>query len=791
LVTVLDTIVPTVNCPIDLTFTCSDDISDASIFGAVTFDDNCPESLMVDTIIIDNRNNCGVGTIIRRYTAMDLSGNVDSCDQLITIDLGPNVFTEGSITWPMSPFTVTDCSSTDPEALMSFPLLDTMNLGCYNISVDFMDVSVGMGTMCLDTIERTWTVIDSCQLDLGTGTFTFVQTLFIDDSDVPVISGVMDTIVFAGEVTCEQFVDLSAAMAEDCTMSLTVSNNSPFADNPNSLDASGVYPLGNTNVTLFATDACGNTDSLAYIVVIQDTLPPVVECQKVFADITANLTVTVFPEQFILTMFDNCTDSTDIEVSFILEWFEGDDDLTDNPMPASITFDCDQLGENLVNVVYTDESGNSFVCGALATVLDPNNFCDNAPQGLVVEGDVKTIQGEIVEGTTVSLEGMVNLTTTVASSGLYAFPSVPLFSNATILPYNNSNLLQGITTLDVLMIQNHILNVNILTSPYDLIAADVDHSESISGNDIINLQKLILGETDVFNNNTSFRFVNSNYEFLDITDPFITNFPETADFTNLSEGMTQDFVGIKVGDVNGSFVNQPDDEGPTELNILTRSTHSLSLESNKTRSIGGFVEIPVYSENFEALQALEMSIISEKRIVDVLPGSIDLNKSEFRTSQFGRKLKISWVNPSVIDVRSGDLLFTLVVKSDENLVPADVITLSPGVNEFYTDKYEIAELRFSNETNVLQQAKAVLYQNAPNPWSNETMISFEMVQDGDYMLSFFDIDGKLLTQLTGYASKGYNEVQVYKSEIGMQSGVIVYEFTSGNRKLVKRMVMME
>ena len=57
--------------------------------------------------------------------------------------------------------------------------------------------------------------------------------------------------------------------------------------------------------------------------------------------------------------------------------------------------------------------------------------------------------------------------------------------------------------------------------------------------------------------------------------------------------------------------------------------------------------------------------------------------------------------------------------------------------------------------------------------------------------AFFDIDGKLLTQITGYANIGYNEVQVSKREMGIQSGVIVYEFTSGNRKLVKRMVLME
>ncbi len=748
-----------ISCP-DTVFSMS---MDGTCFAPVTvdlptFDSSCSFGVVTTNDSQFSNSSVGaatgsypVGITDVTYTLTDECGNASTCDVVVVVNdtgaplcqtMDATIILDANGNYTLDPSEVDGGSSDicgDQISLAVSPNTFTCDsLGDVTVTLTVTDLA-GNSSECTATVTVTDTIAPIC--NAGTANITLFS-----NTDVTVPAS---------------FVDAGSTDACGTIVSTTITPN-----------VFGCGDIGMNTVILTVTDDSGNSSTCEGFVNVTDQVAPICQVQ----DITVMIEISGLAIVDALDVDNGSFDDCGMIVSYTID---------------SDTFDCDDVGVNSVVLTVTDNSGNTCTSAALVTVLDPDNFCDNAPQGLVVEGDVKTIQGEIVEGTTVSLEGMVNLTTTVASNGLYAFPSVPLFSNATILPYNNSNLLHGITTLDVLMIQNHIMNVNILTSPYDLIAADVDHSESISGNDIISLQKLILGETDVFDNNTSFRFVDSNYEFLDVTDPFMTNFPETADFTNLSEGMSQDFIGIKVGDVNGSFVNQPGSDGPTQIDIHTRSTHSLSLESTEIRSSGGFVEVPVYSENFEALQAMEMSIVSEKRIVDVLPGSIDLNKSEFRTSQFGRKLKISWVNPSVIDVKSGDLLFTLVVKSDENLVPADVITLSPSVNEFYTDKYEIAELRFSNETNVLQQAKAVLYQNAPNPWSNETMISFEMVQDGDYMLSFFDMDGKLLTQLTGYASKGYNEVQVYKSEIGMQSGVIVYEFTSGNRKLVKCMVMME
>ena len=98
-----------------------------------------------------------------------------------------------------------------------------------------------------------------------------------------------------------------------------------------------------------------------------------------------------------------------------------------------------------------------------------------------------------------------------------------------------------------------MLDINPLESPYERIAADVNASGAITTLDLIEIQRLVLGDIDVFTNNTSWRFVPSTYDFPEPNNPWFEAFPESLDYENLMEPMyDQDFVAIKIGDVNGS-----------------------------------------------------------------------------------------------------------------------------------------------------------------------------------------------------------------------------------------------
>lgn len=71
------------DCPDDVTIDCHDDYSDLSIFGSPVVIDNCTYTLETD--VVENINNCGVGNIVRTFTATDLSEHTATCVQVITL----------------------------------------------------------------------------------------------------------------------------------------------------------------------------------------------------------------------------------------------------------------------------------------------------------------------------------------------------------------------------------------------------------------------------------------------------------------------------------------------------------------------------------------------------------------------------------------------------------------------------------------------------------------------------------------------------------------------------------
>ena len=111
----------------------------------------------------------------------------------------------------------------------------------------------------------------------------------------------------------------------------------------------------------------------------------------------------------------------------------------------------------------------------------------------------------------------------------------------------------GVSTYDMVLIRLHILGVEDLTSPYQLIAADANNSGSISTLDLLEIQMVILNMLDEYPNNSSWRFIDRAYEFPNPADPWEDDFPEYVLVQDIQQEIYDvDFIGVKIGDVNGS-----------------------------------------------------------------------------------------------------------------------------------------------------------------------------------------------------------------------------------------------
>ena len=173
-------------------------------------------------------------------------------------------------------------------------------------------------------------------------------------------------------------------------------------------------------------------------------------------------------------------------------------------------------------------------------------------QTAVISGRITNAAGNGLEDVSVHLTGLggddwfVN----TDGNGDYSF-NVPQGDTYTIDPSSDLNPLNGVSTFDVVLISKHVAGELLFTSPYQIIAADADCDNSVELIDTIEIRKLILGIYDEFPCAGSYRFVSADYVFPDPQDPF--PFPETITVNNLSgDVVDQNFVGVKIGDVNGS-----------------------------------------------------------------------------------------------------------------------------------------------------------------------------------------------------------------------------------------------
>ena len=103
-------------------------------------------------------------------------------------------------------------------------------------------------------------------------------------------------------------------------------------------------------------------------------------------------------------------------------------------------------------------------------------------------------------------------------------------------------------------INQHILGIDSLDTPYHWIAADVNNDRQVSVADLISLRKIILGKIDEFPNNTSWRFVPLLYNFQNPENPLQEEFPEEVVTSGINQAIRSlEFCAIKIGDVAGPY----------------------------------------------------------------------------------------------------------------------------------------------------------------------------------------------------------------------------------------------
>lgn len=177
---------------------------------------------------------------------------------------------------------------------------------------------------------------------------------------------------------------------------------------------------------------------------------------------------------------------------------------------------------------------------------------DNGPPAscsITLSGNISTEVDSPVAGVRVRLNGAMRDSVLTDADGNYSF-TVTAGGSYTITPSRTDVVTsEGVTTLDISLIRRHILGGPLLDSPYKIIAADGSENASVSTLDITQTRSVILGNGVTYPNARVWEFVGG---FEDVGDPF--SFYNTLSLKNVMSSQTGlDFVGVKLGDVNGSW----------------------------------------------------------------------------------------------------------------------------------------------------------------------------------------------------------------------------------------------
>jgi uncharacterized repeat protein (TIGR01451 family) len=748
------------------------------------------------------------------------------------------------IIWPCDVL-VTNC----PQEITNTGEPVILDDGCSLIGVSHEDTRFDFAEGACFKILREWKIIDWCQFNANTGygLWTYTQTIKVADNEGaafldcpsgpialclsdPGISLPANNQLFIGEnnpdaSSCSVNVIMQQTVKEMCSTSVTYDvkiypfNGQDFIqvkpETTIELDTnheailyfntqeSGIpdivlnglpynSPLcGDYHRVLWSVeDGCGNRTYCDYLFRLEDCKKPTPVCIDGLSTVVMPPSgeVTLFAKDFNASSVDDCTPSDQLVFSFSGGVFEPSFTFTCDNVPVfGVPFDIEMWaadGGSDVNCNGTIEwsERNKDFCTASLVITDNNNVCDQG--GLVLAGEIMTDQVQAVSNVMVQLNGPQNNTPTFMThdDGKYTFAGVKTGFDYDIRPERNDDPKNGVSTLDLVEIQKHLLGKEPFTKASQYIAADANNSGSVSAIDLIEIRKLILGLYDKFPNNQSWRFVRKE-EAENPGAPWPLTESISIHSLEPNENKNFDFVGVKIGDVNSTAKAHLTQIMPRNARPLIGVNAVVNGEIKKGAMVEYKFIIPEVIDGFQ--WTLESNGLE---YVGIKSTSIPIDDSHVGLLDHG-VITMSWNGEPVSNTDQENMSFIIQFRVTGEGKPKEMLKMTNAVTpaEAYSSNGEILDVKldFDEDRSFTDFA---LYQNKPNPWDGQTLIEFDLPDDGTATLTIYDVAGKVVKTIESLYKAGHNSVMLTARDIPTP-GVLYYRLDSGPYTAVKKMMI--
>lgn len=509
------------------------------------------------------------------------------------------------------------------------------------------------------------------------------------------------------------------------------------------------------HIILWTVEKNGVSQQCEYLFRVKDCLEPLLECLSGWtANIPANDTLSLQAADFVQFSTDNITPYNLLQFSLRRSGTGNGFPLNAQGQPVtSLPFTCADLGFQSVELWVRDLTGNATFCEAGVNLFDFEGNCVEKADPIVcataafVNQDTIRHIDYIME--TLSEPGLppIHLSYTRLPGGCIELPDFSQYpiAEVAVKPRKNDDPLNGVSTFDLVLINRHIIGLQVFNKTWKYLAADANNSGTLTTFDIIELRKLILGIYDTLPNSTSWKF-NIMGCALDSINPFNSACPSSLVFNPEYMPEEMNFLGIKTGDVNGnaspdSLTAPPENREPAEL-----------LLPDRQFAAGETIDLPVFlSEPAEwigcqwALQWDPDFLSVEALFPGALPGVDENTQAQPRPGV----LTFSWFAAEPQWLLPGQALCTLRVRALQAGYLREMLReAATGPRpEAYQDGGTLVPLHFGFAGTSPGLAADEAFPPQPNPTNGAAVFPFHLAAAGTVILEVYDAEGRVMYAL--------------------------------------------
>ncbi len=417
-------------------------------------------------------------------------------------------------------------------------------------------------------------------------------------------------------------------------------------------------------------------------------------------------------------------------------------------------------------------------------------ICNNMT--LDIFGTVRLHNGRTVPGVAlqVGMDETAATMITVADGG-YSFPDLPYCDMQVLEAAKEDDWRRGISTFDIIQTQKHILQVQRLESPYQIIAADLDGNGNVTTLDLLRMRRLILNlMTDVETTGSPWRFIPAGYEFVDPANPLDEPFPTLLDFSTTPVTTFNDgFIAVKLGDVNASVQFDQLQDTPVAAGRSNEAPWLELQSEDRLLAAGVETEITLTAAAQRHLSGFQFSLVGDGLEILAVTGP----ENSYSLGTTDGVVRVSYSDPA--GWIGTDSLLRLRVKATRTGYLSSLLQTADRLlrNEAYSQDMErgLVALNFTAvDAPVTDVTPVELTAEArPNPFREQTTLEFGLRKAGTTVLRIFDLQGREVLRREAEVATGQHQWTIERSALSyLPTGALIYRLETTDGSYTGRLI---